>query len=40
MSQTAPDREQGNKNVLRRLYAEFVDRGNAEVLAEIVAPDS
>lgn len=39
MSHSVVNREQENKNVLRRLYAEFVDQGNAQVLEEIVAPD-
>jgi predicted ester cyclase len=39
MSEGALDREQENKNVLRCLYAEFVDRGNAQVLEEIIAAD-
>ena len=39
MSQGAVDREQKHKNVLRRLYEEFVDRGNVQVLEEIVSPD-
>jgi len=39
MSQGALDRTQENKDVLRRLYDEFVDRGNAQVLEEIVSPD-
>lgn len=39
MSHDGIDRQQENKNVLRRLYAEFVDRGDARVLDEIVAPD-
>lgn len=39
MSEGAGNRERDNKNALRRLYAEFVDRGNGQVLEEIVAPD-
>ena len=39
MSENGRNRERDNKNVLRRLYGEFVDRGNAGVLEEIVAPD-
>jgi steroid delta-isomerase-like uncharacterized protein len=35
----AAGREQENKDTLRRLYAEFVDRGDARILDQIIAPD-
>lgn len=39
MSHSDPDREKMNKDLLRRLYDEFVDGGNVKAAAEIVSPD-
>lgn len=39
MSPADPDREKMNKDVLRRLYNEFVNHGNVKAVEEIVSPD-